>query len=277
MGGVGRLAEINVPRTKNLILQTTGPLAVALSTLCATSAFAATQVSYKVDLVDSQVPPALKDILEVDKLGFDCIRADKLDLAFDATGSGVRVPRTCLPEPCTKALLPEELAILVGRSPTDDEWEDYFSRYADFCRKEIPPTPVLDGFADLGVDSDKLNDFWTPLLSTFAANSPATGPRLTARPSPVSVFGGPTGGGSSGGITGGLTGGGTGGATGGGTGGGTNTTLFTPPGNPPTVSILLSSGPVVPVPVPLPAAFWALLVGLGGLVSLRLQRTRRTN
>jgi len=243
----------------NLFLQTTGPLAVALSALCATSAWSATQVSYKVDFVAPEVPPALEDIMDVDKLGFDCIHEDKIDLAFHATGKGIRMPRTCLPEPCKKALLPEELALLVGRPTNEKEWNQYFSRYADVCRKEIPPIATDDGtnMYDRDISSTSITPvdaFWNPLITTFRENRTRNGTTRTPNR--------PTGGGR------------------------TVTPVFS--SLPPLGAIApqrdiitpsrtsMTSTPVpVPSPVPLPAAFWLLLAGLGGIAVSRW-RSKRT-
>ncbi len=81
---------------------------------------------------------SMEDLLQIDQLGYSCIPEELLDQAFLASGKGKgsRMPRTCLPEPCEGALERSELAELIGRPPSDSEWDDYYSRYAHLCRHE---------------------------------------------------------------------------------------------------------------------------------------------
>ena len=103
---------------------------------------------------------SLSQLLREDALGDECIEEADIDLAFFAAGKGMRLPRTCLPDPCNEALTPFRLAELIGRPAQASEWDRYFSRYADACRKEIvsfdedavieePPSPA---------------EFWAPIL-----------------------------------------------------------------------------------------------------------------
>ena len=114
---------------------------------------------------------SIADITTVDDLGYSCIDAKYLDaaddgsaaIAFSLTGK-VRMPRTCLPEPCARALSQRELSSLTGTEMIlprfQKEWDEYYARYADFCRKEVVPfgKPALQ---------PKLTpeNFWPPLLS----------------------------------------------------------------------------------------------------------------
>lgn len=253
---------------KTSLLRAAGPLVVALSTLCATSAWSATQVSYKADFVTPDTPLTIEDIMEVDKLGFDCIHEDKIDLAFHATGKGVRMPRTCLPEPCDKALLPEELALLVGRPANEAEWEEYFSRYADVCRKEIPPISTDDSVSGEGQTDIEANGltpidaFWAPLIETFNSNTASSNTSTASNTGTRQSS--PRGGAVQGGIFGGGSGGGT-------FSGQTDGTA--------SPDIILanrtsSAGSASVSPVPLPAAIWMLLAGLACLVPWRMRRAR---
>lgn len=90
----------------------------------------------------------LADILEIDALGYRCIPSmyfdDETDgsaaIAFSLSGK-TRLPRTCLPDPCARALTRQELSQITGTEPIlasfHDEWDDYYARYADHCRREV--------------------------------------------------------------------------------------------------------------------------------------------
>ncbi|MBB5721943.1 hypothetical protein FHS72_001567 [Loktanella ponticola] len=90
----------------------------------------------------------LDDILEIDALGYRCIPSAYFEdgedgsaaIAFSLSGK-TRLPRTCLPDPCARALSRPELSQITGTEPIlarfHEEWEDYYSRYADHCRSEI--------------------------------------------------------------------------------------------------------------------------------------------
>lgn len=218
-------------------------LAVAFAAL-GTVASAATKPLDPVVLPDDIAKLRITDLTVKDPLGFDCIQAKHIDLAFHATGKGVRMPRTCLPEPCVKALTPYRLAALIGRTPSDGEWDQYFARYADFCRKEVVP---FQGIAD-AAPGDVLPTaaFWLPLLADFD-----DGP--DDRRGPLGTPGGGTG--PQGGGGGPIVIGGGGGGGGGGTPGG---------------GVLPDGGGVQPVP--LPAPIWLML---GALLGLRGFQKRR--
>lgn len=93
-------------------------------------------------------PIELSDILDIDPLGYHCVPSEHFDdqadgspaLAFSLTGK-TRLPRTCLPDPCARALTRQELSQITGTEPIlarfSEEWDDYYSRYADHCRREI--------------------------------------------------------------------------------------------------------------------------------------------
>lgn len=118
----------------------------------------------------------IADITTTDALGYSCIEAHYLDetddngftaVAFTLSGK-MRLPRTCLPEPCARALTRAELAALTGTPRqtrrSDREWDDYYARYADHCRRETVPADGPD-------PTLSTEGFWSPLVDT---------PRLTA-------------------------------------------------------------------------------------------------
>jgi hypothetical protein len=93
-------------------------------------------------------PIELADILEIDALGYRCVPSVYFDdgedgstaIAFSLSGK-TRLPRTCLPDPCARALTQQELSSITGTEPMlarfHNEWDDYYSRYADHCRREV--------------------------------------------------------------------------------------------------------------------------------------------
>lgn len=120
----------------------------------------------------------MESILQVDTLGFSCIPEADIDRAFHLTGKGLRMPRTCLPTPCDGAISRDTLGTLIGRPPTDAEWDDYYSRYADTCRAEITPfepeedlTPVFTAgdMAPFDVLSSDIGESLGPLATPIPA------------------------------------------------------------------------------------------------------------
>lgn len=112
----------------------------------------------------------LSDILDIDPLGYRCIPSQYFDdgpdgtaaVAFSLSGK-TRLPRTCLPDPCERALSPQELSQITGTEPVlarfSEEWDDYYARYADHCRREIV------------VSRPRTNDgFWQPILYRAKSN-----------------------------------------------------------------------------------------------------------
>ena len=116
-------------------------------------------------------PRSIAEITEIDQLGYECIDPKYLDeaddgpaaIAFTLTGK-VRMPRTCLPEPCARALSQLELSQLTGTEMIlpvfQKQWDDYYVRYADHCRKEVVP------FGEEPLDPPmSTQDFWPPIVS----------------------------------------------------------------------------------------------------------------
>ena len=226
----------------------------------------------------------LQDLVSSDPLGDVCIPEDRIDLAFHTTGKGLRLPRTCLPDPCETALTRPNLAGLVGRPVTEPEWDAYFARYADYCRKEVVPFGPEDT-GTMVTETAPPGEFWWPLLFTYQTDpanpvftpsrfgrSTGTGTGLFSGGSPVP--GGVTSG--RGQSFGGLT------ALGGGDGDGGEGRFM---GSATSSSGGTSVGPVPdpdgpgpdpdPEPltvVPLPAGIWAILAAMGSLAILRYRR-----
>jgi hypothetical protein len=136
--------------------------------LCGPAAFAATFAPETRNII---TPGHLDDLLQVDALGFECVAEEDIDRAFHATGKGLRLPRTCLPEPCSEALAREELAALIGRPPTQSEWDDYYTRYADTCRRETIDFGKGPKYARGGWSTDP-RKFWGPLAGRAMPDSP---------------------------------------------------------------------------------------------------------
>lgn len=142
---------------------------------------------------------SLSYLMSVDALGYACVWTADVELNYSPNEPGVRLPRLCLPAPCAYALTRTELGGLIGRPPTTTEWDDYYSRYGDYCRKETVPFDTRDGGWSDPIATAA--DFWEPLLATYPANAPI-------RASLAS------GGGAGGGIPGGAGGGSGAGSTG---------------------------------------------------------------
>lgn len=139
----------------------------------------------------------LADILEIDALGYRCVPTAYFDeqpdgspaIAFSVSGK-TRLPRTCLPDPCARALSQQELSAITGTEPMlarfHDEWDEYYSRYADHCRREVVVSrPRAKGTPNEG--------FWPPIISrarTIQQVGIPTSSRL--RPFIVNEFGVPT-------------------------------------------------------------------------------------
>lgn len=109
-------------------------------------------------------PIELSDILDRDPLGYECVPSRYFDdnpdgsapIAF-SIAKKTRLPRTCLPDPCARALTKQELSNITGTEPIlasfSSEWDDYYSRYADACVREIV------------ISRPRTADFWKPILT----------------------------------------------------------------------------------------------------------------
>lgn len=114
---------------------------------------------------------SIDDIVTHDPLGYECVEAQYLieedpsvaPIAFQLSGK-IALPRTCLPDPCNNALTQAELSDITGTDRRslrfENEWEDYYTRYADYCRRETNPSPQ----GSVSADASEL-DFWEPIIS----------------------------------------------------------------------------------------------------------------
>lgn len=117
-------------------------------------------------------PIEVTDLLNIDALGYRCIPAMYFEdgddgsaaIAFTLSGK-TRLPRTCLPDPCARALTQQELSQVTGTETMlakfSEEWDDYYARYADHCRREVtvsrPRGPGVVG-------QPTSSRFWPPIL-----------------------------------------------------------------------------------------------------------------
>lgn len=122
-------------------------------------------------------PSSITEITVTDQLGYACIDpahleepdGDSAALAFQLIGK-LKLPRTCMPTPCARPLNKRELSGVTGTSVSHprfmSEWDDYYARYAEYCRKEVTPfgdgKPLLDEKAPPAIGP---GNFWTPLIS----------------------------------------------------------------------------------------------------------------
>lgn len=195
-----------------------------------------------------------------DFLGGVCVREQDLESAFLAGGKGLRAPPICIETPCDEVLDRQtyEREIL-GRTATEEEWDDYLSMQNVVCSIAEPPdalTMLLPFDTDTGEPIAASDPIFAPnVYAPFIPWSP-DGPSIidlrtpiTRSYTPPSSGGFPTlsfgGGGSSDGS----------GTSGGGGGGGN--------------SLQLSSSPT-PVPVA-PSIVGALTA----LAALRILGRRR--
>ena len=238
------------------VLRIVAVSAVASVFLSGPSVQASTLTQVVAPLTRPIAPMPLDDLLRQDALGYDCIDENQIDVAFFAAGKGMRLPQTCLPEPCKAALSTVQLASVIGRPPSPAEWDEYYSRYAEICRKETIAFRSEDAAKDNLERTPPL--FWAPILGGKNVVTEAGPPTPIG---PIVVGGG--GGSSTGGGGGGTTGGGGGSSTGGGGGGGQ-----TGGGG--------GDGGTDTPPVPLPMAFWMLVSGVLSLAGVKLTRGRAT-
>ena len=138
-------------------------------------------------------------ITVTDELGYACIdeahfveTEESPALAF-LIGGKLRLPRICVDDPCHAALTQRQLSQLTGTDPRIprfvSEWNDYYARYADYCRKETTPNGG-------GVASSP-NDFWertrrpAEVSQAITTGSPVLPQSLPTGLSPTSAGGFP--------------------------------------------------------------------------------------
>ena len=136
-------------------------------------------------------------LIITDALGYACIdeahfiETDESPALAFSTGGKIRLPRTCVDDPCHAALTQRELSQLTGTDPRiprfANEWNDYYARYADYCRKETTPNGE-----DVALSSQ---DFWdrtrrrSQVAQTIAGVSPVLPQSLLIDLSPTTKNG----------------------------------------------------------------------------------------
>lgn len=142
----------------------------------------------------------LAALSEMDDLGYECMPETLLEAAFAATDKLAGIPQTCLPKPCARQIEPVELAALMGRDPSVDDWDLYVARYAQVC---VDETDVAWGGPELLTTASTREgpllggdtDFWAPILNdpVFGADIAGTagGGTLTGASAPVLSTGSP--------------------------------------------------------------------------------------
>lgn len=216
------------------------------------------------------LPFTLSAILTTDPLGYECVPEEKLEAAYALGGKGLRVPQTCIPDPCDQTFSELTLAAYSGYQD-ETQYRDYRNRMSRVCGA---PT-VWD---DIGITQEQL------LRAVFDGGSgsiPLPAPILTDTavvtgfPLFSGAFGGRSGGG---GRIGGI------GWIGNGIGVGGPVSIFaaTKPSGKGTTETqpfeyeFEESAPEVPTHVPLPAPFFLLSAAAMALVLLkRLRRGAR--
>jgi hypothetical protein len=209
----------------------------------------------------------IDQVLVFDELGFECVPEERIDAAFHLTGKGVRMPRTCLPDPCKAALSPRGLADLIGRPATPEEWDEYYGRYGDRCLAEVTPFGVDDRLGGASTRGAAPEDFWAPFIvgapvDFVPTESVDDRPFVPTVPGISSVFGpraGPflSGGSTRGGDDDPTTGGGTGGLP-------PLGNLFAPEDEDDPTPEDDTSEPVIINSAPLPGSLVAFLSALAG-------------
>jgi hypothetical protein len=230
------------------------------------------------------LPLTLSAILTTDPLGYECVPEDQLEAAYALGGKGMRVPQTCIPEPCEQTFSEVTLAAYSGYQD-DAHYRDYRSRMSDVCG-----APTL--WDDLGVTEEQL--LWA-VFDGGSGSIPLPAPTVSKdEASPESALpwafsaGGSGGRGSTGGFGGfsGFSGFGGFGGTGGGKG-----SSFGMADPPPVMTTSLAElipdiepsdsgdgdrAPQVPTHAPIPAPIFLLsAAGLALLLFRRLLRGAR--
>jgi hypothetical protein len=78
------------------------------------------------------LPFTLSAILTTDPLGYECVPEEKLETAFSLGSKGMRLPQTCIPEPCKQTFSEATLASYSGFQD-DAHYRDYRSRMSSVC------------------------------------------------------------------------------------------------------------------------------------------------
>jgi len=247
------------------------------------------------DKMSLLLPFTLAAILTTDKLGYECVPEAQLETAFSLGGKGMRLPQTCIIDPCAETFSELTLASYSGYQD-DALYRDYRARMTETCgTPPMPPDLGVTGAEPLLVSFDDDEELMVlPLQQPVVAEIPPTARRKVPaeeRRTPRSFAGGGFGGGSGGSNGGGgglfsstFGGGGIGGGGGTGGGGGIGGGGFAPGPSGPT-----PAGPEIPfspeppekideqiselvAPVPVPAPFFLLSTAAFALMLLKRRR-----
>jgi hypothetical protein len=94
------------------------------------------------------LPFTLAAILTTDPLGYECVPEEKLEVAFALGGKGMRVPQTCIDDPCAETFSELTLASYSGYRD-DAVYDDYRRRMTKVCG-----TPTK--WEEIGIDEAQL-------------------------------------------------------------------------------------------------------------------------
>ena len=117
-----------------------------------------------------------------DPLGGGCVDGGGSEDPFPTGKGDLRPPPFCIPQPCARALTPQELArSVIGRPLRRGEWDTYMGRLAKACRHEAiwPVAPQIPDWMDLAEPTGPHEELFT---STFLPAPSAPGGPDTSRP-----------------------------------------------------------------------------------------------
>jgi hypothetical protein len=120
------------------------------------------------------LPFTLAAILTTDPLGYECVPEEKLEAAFALGGKGMRVPQTCIADPCAETFSELTLSSYSGYSDAA-VYDDYRRRMTKVCG-----TPTK--WEDVGIGEDEL------LWAVFDGGSGAIGTPPLHSPVPTPIL-----------------------------------------------------------------------------------------
>lgn len=123
------------------------------------------------------LPLALSAIMSVDPLGYECIPEHLLEAAFAIGGKSVRLPQTCIPEPCEETFTELVLAGYTGYRD-DALYADYRYRMTKVCG-----TPTK--WEEAGITREQL--LWA-VFDGGSGDITVNGPAPTHSPLPPGVL-----------------------------------------------------------------------------------------
>lgn len=94
------------------------------------------------------LPFTLAAIMTTDPLGYECVPEDRLEAAYALGSKGMRVPQTCIVDPCAETFSELTLASYSGYRDAE-VYDDYRRRMTRVCG-----TPTK--WQDIGIDEAQL-------------------------------------------------------------------------------------------------------------------------